>query len=147
MATTQPIYEDLLRQALNLPAEQKLRLVEEVLQQELDPVSENNRSLLSRLDEMLTRLLARLRAGILLREDRNGLPHSSPARQVDPRPAMGWLRLHSQEYGGQWVALDGDRLIAHGPDAKTVYAAAKADGAYLPLIKYVEPADALPFIF
>jgi hypothetical protein len=26
-----------------------------------------------------------------------------------------------------------------------VYAAAEADGTYLPMIRYVEPADALPF--
>jgi len=45
------------------------------------------------------------------------------------------------------VALDGGRLIAHGPDAKEVYAAAKADGAYLPLIDYIELPDALPFVF
>jgi len=73
-------------------------------------------------------------------------PDAQP-RRPDPRPAMEWLRLHSKEYGGQWVALDGDRLIAHGPVAQEVYAAAKADGAYLPLIDYIEPADAPPFIF
>jgi len=28
-----------------------------------------------------------------------------------------------------------------------VYAAAEADGVYLPMIKYIEPADALPFVF
>jgi Family of unknown function (DUF5678) len=60
---------------------------------------------------------------------------------------MEWLRVHSKEFGGQWVALDGDRLIAHGPDAMEVYAAAEADGAYLPMINYIEPADALPFVF
>jgi Family of unknown function (DUF5678) len=60
---------------------------------------------------------------------------------------MEWLRRHSEEYGGQWVALDGERLIAHGQDAMEVYGAAEADGAYLPMITYIEPADALPFIF
>jgi hypothetical protein len=57
-------------------------------------------------------------------------------RQVlDPTPALEWLRLNSKDYGGEWVALDGDRLIAHGPDAKEVYAAA------------IELADALPFVY
>jgi hypothetical protein len=60
---------------------------------------------------------------------------------------MEWLRLHRKEYGGEWVALDGSRLIAHGPDAMEVYSAAEADGAYLPMITYIEPADALPFVF
>jgi hypothetical protein len=71
----------------------------------------------------------------------------NPGSRRRPAPAMGWLRLRSEEYGGQWVALDGDRLIAHGPDAMAVYAAAEADGAYLPMIDYIEPADALPFVF
>jgi Family of unknown function (DUF5678) len=51
------------------------------------------------------------------------------------------------EYGGQWVALDGDRLIAHGPEADAVFTAARQDGAYLPLVTFIEPADALPFVF
>jgi hypothetical protein len=28
-----------------------------------------------------------------------------------------------------------------------VYANAEADGAYLPMIKYIEQTDALPFVF
>ncbi|MCI0388565.1 MAG: hypothetical protein MOB07_07340 [Acidobacteria bacterium] len=41
--------------------------------------------------------------------------NSSSRRRPEPAPAMEWLRLHRKEYGGQWVALDGSRLIAHGP--------------------------------
>jgi hypothetical protein len=44
------------------------------------------------------------------------------------------------------VALDGDRLIAHGENAEEIFAAADAEGAYLPLITYVPPADSPPFI-
>jgi hypothetical protein len=29
-----------------------------------------------------------------------------------------WISAHRDEYLGQWVALDGDRLVAHGTDAK-----------------------------
>ena len=68
-------------------------------------------------------------------------------RRPDSTPAMEWLRLHSKEYGGQWVALDGSRLIVHGLGAMEVYTAVEADGAYLPMINYIEPADALPFVF
>jgi hypothetical protein len=68
-------------------------------------------------------------------------------KRVPPRPApdstreMKWLREHRREYIGQWVALDGDRLIAHGANAKEVFAAADADGAYLPLITFIEDPD------
>jgi hypothetical protein len=68
-------------------------------------------------------------------------------KRVPARPApdstreMKWLREHRREYIGQWIALDGNRLIAHDTDHQKVYAAAKADGAYLPLITYIEDPD------
>jgi hypothetical protein len=44
------------------------------------------------------------------------------------------------------TSVNGDRLIAHGLDDRTVYAAANADGAYLPLVTQVEDPDAPPYI-
>ncbi len=147
MATTQPVYDGILRQALDLPSEQKVRLLEEILQHELGSPAENKRPFLEKLDETLTRLTARIRSGVMAPEHPVSHQTAGSPRRPDPAPAMEWLRLHSKEYGGQWVALDGGRLIAHGPDAQEVYAAAQADGAYLPMINYIEPADALPFVF
>jgi len=69
-----------------------------------------------------------------------------PISVPDSEPNDRWLRDHAHEYGGQWVALDGDRLIAHGTDSREVFASARADGAYLPLITYIEPVDAPPFM-
>ncbi len=66
--------------------------------------------------------------------------------EPDPEPNRRWMKAHRQEYAGQWVALDGERLIAHGTDAQTVFAAAKADGAYLPLIAFIPEADEPPFV-
>ncbi|HMV47494.1 MAG TPA: DUF5678 domain-containing protein [Blastocatellia bacterium] len=83
---------------------------------------------------------------------REQLEAAPPKRKLQPRPVpnkdreMQWLIDHARAYAGQWVALDGDRLIAHGPDAKEVYAAANADGAYLPLVTQVEDPDKI-FIF
>lgn len=54
---------------------------------------------------------------------------------------LQWLVDHGRQHAGQWVALDGDRLIAHGPVASEVFDAADADGACLPLITFVEDAD------
>ena len=145
MTHTQPGQDGILRQALDLPDEQKARLLEEMLQQELGSSAENNRPFLEKLDEALTRLEARIQSRAP--EGTASVQNSGSRRRPDPAPAMEWLRLHSKEYGGEWVALDGSRLIAHGPDAMDVYAAAVADGAYLPMIKYIEPADAPPFVF
>jgi Family of unknown function (DUF5678) len=69
-----------------------------------------------------------------------------PIPEPDPEPNRRWMAAHRHEYAGQWVALDGERLIAHGMNAKEVFAAARADGAYLPLVTFILPDDAAPFV-
>lgn len=69
-----------------------------------------------------------------------------PIPEPDAEPNRRWMAAHRHEYSGQWVALDGERLIAHGPNAKEVFAAARADGAYLPLVTFILPNDAAPFV-
>jgi hypothetical protein len=76
----------------------------------------------------------------------NGIKFIKPIPVPNPEPAMRWMNEHSHEYGGQWVALDGDRLIAHSKNSDEVFAAADADGAYLPLVTYIPLADAPPFV-
>ena len=56
-----------------------------------------------------------------------------------------WLREHRDEYAGQWVALDGGRLIASGDDLKRVATIARQSGVPDALMVRVEPSDALPF--
>jgi len=74
------------------------------------------------------------------------IKYREPIPMPDYEPMANWICEHRNEYGGQWVALDGVRLIAHGEAAHDVFAAARADGARMPLVTYVEPADALPFM-
>ncbi len=58
---------------------------------------------------------------------------------------LKWIEEHKQEYAGQWVALDGDRLIAASPIRAEISAAVKADGAELPLIhRIASPDEPLP---
>lgn len=59
--------------------------------------------------------------------------------------SVKWLAEHGADYSGQWVALDGDRLIAHGTEPKDVFAAADATGVQHPLVTQVEDSNALPF--
>jgi len=59
------------------------------------------------------------------------------------REEMYWLAKESRPYAGQWVALDGPRLVAHGAKLATVTAAAKAAGVERPLFASV-PDDDLP---
>lgn len=81
-------------------------------------------------------------------------PETTPPRDKRVAPiipnadfslSVKWLAEHSVEYGGQWVALDGDRLIAHGQAAKEIFAAADAAGVKYPMVTQVEDPAAPPF--
>lgn len=60
--------------------------------------------------------------------------------------AMKWIDEHRAEYLGQWVALVGDHLVSHGPDAREVYLAAKAAGVEVPFVERVRDKETLPFM-
>jgi len=56
------------------------------------------------------------------------------------REELHWLAKESAPYAGEWVALDGPSLVAHGEKLATVSAAAKAAGVIEPLFARV-PRD------
>ena len=60
------------------------------------------------------------------------------------RAEMLWLAKESAPYAGEWVALDGNRLLAHGPKLAAVGAAAHAAGVAEPFFASV-PDNDLPF--
>ncbi len=64
----------------------------------------------------------------------------------DRMKEMDWVEQHKHEYPGQWVALDGDRLVAASPNRMDISAAVKADGANIPLILRIPSPDDLPYI-
>lgn len=51
---------------------------------------------------------------------------------------MHWLAEHEAEYAGQWLALDGNRLLARGTDLKQVMTEARARGVANPFFAYAE---------
>jgi hypothetical protein len=57
-----------------------------------------------------------------------------------------WLKQNCDEYAGQWVALDGDRLLGHGLHLKEVAEAARQAGGKDALIVRVESSDTRPYI-
>ncbi|MGH9832435.1 MAG: hypothetical protein ACRD9Y_05415, partial [Blastocatellia bacterium] len=63
----------------------------------------------------------------------------------DPEPSLRWIEKHRREFVGQYVALDGDRLMAHGVDAREVIAAVQASGLNGLFFTLIAPADAPPF--
>ena len=48
-----------------------------------------------------------------------------------------WVSAHRDEYLGQWVAVEGERLVAHGTDPRQVYLAARDAGIEVPYIVHV----------
>ena len=59
--------------------------------------------------------------------------------------SLRWLNENREKYLGQWVALDGDRLIASGATAKEVYSKAKAEGVEIPFVELVTGRESGPF--
>ena len=64
---------------------------------------------------------------------------------IDASKELRWLKEHRHEYIGQWVALDGARLLAHGTNAREVFRAAREAGVKAPFVEQILPADELPF--
>ncbi len=58
--------------------------------------------------------------------------------------ALKWIEDHKEEFDGQWVVLDGNNLISHGTDSKTVCDEARAKGIEVPFLKRVK-AKILPW--
>lgn len=76
---------------------------------------------------------------------KKGRPVAAPVLSKDRSREAQWLATYGKEYAGQWVALEGKRLIAHSFDADEVFAAADASGINRPLFVRVEDPDSLPF--
>lgn len=55
-----------------------------------------------------------------------------------------WLAKNQADYAGQWLALDGDRLVSHGWKLKEVSAAAKEAAVEDALFVRAEGHNALP---
>lgn len=56
-------------------------------------------------------------------------------------PEQRWLASHESEYRGQWIALDGDRLIAHSTDSKSVFRRAQEATSNTPFVKFIDNDD------
>ena len=75
----------------------------------------------------------------------NGEAHGSQAHANRSAKSLRWLHENRENYSGQWVALDGDRMIASGPTAKEVYSKAKAEGVEIPFVELVTDREPVPF--
>jgi hypothetical protein len=60
--------------------------------------------------------------------------------RTDPRKgqlSVAWLKAHADEYAGQHVALDGDKLVGSGRTMRDAHTAAKQNGYPQALLVHV----------
>jgi hypothetical protein len=97
----------------------------------------------------LSQLLAR-RQTLQEAEPAKAKPPLDKRVPCEPMPdrtrEMKWIEEHKHEYAGQWVALDGDHLIAASPIQQEVWDAVNTDDAKPPLVHRIPSPDDLPYI-
>jgi predicted DNA-binding antitoxin AbrB/MazE fold protein len=64
----------------------------------------------------------------------------SPHGAIDLSREREWVLANCEKYRGQWVVLDGDRLVGHTADpegVKAIYDQARAEGVRAPFVKLI----------
>ncbi len=74
-------------------------------------------------------------------QDRAQPTHSENGGRETRERRLKWLKSHREEYGGQYVALDGDRLIAVGPNFRVAREKALAAGKTHAFVTYLSKPD------
>ena len=69
----------------------------------------------------------------------------SPVPVNERREELQWLATEADPYAGEWVALDGASLVAHGEKLASVSAAARAAGVLEPFFARVPRDKDIPF--
>lgn len=98
----------------------------------------------------LTEQERRLLASRLLEEPATSSNGGAEAEALSPdvkyrKREYQWIKEHQDEYAGQWVALEGDKLVASGSTAREALNGAKKAGARLPFIAKVDSPEDLYF--
>ncbi len=86
-------------------------------------------------------LISRLEEQLRCDADKEGKTHEPPEGIQRRKNPHDWIRNHFAEYEGQWVALDGDRLLAYGTSAREVLESAKAVEEKYPFLVKVEASQ------
>ncbi len=113
-----------------LTAETILKLIEQL------PITER-----IRLDQMLAQHSAE---PVKIKPPRDKRVPCEP--MPDRTRERQWVKDHRQEYAGQWVALDGDRLVAASFVQQEVWDAVKVTDATRPIVHRIPSPDDLPYI-
>lgn len=58
---------------------------------------------------------------------------------------LAWLKAHREEYAGQYVALDGERLVGSGATLREAQEQARRQGVEHPFLTHISSAGDAPF--
>lgn len=58
---------------------------------------------------------------------------------------LAWLNANREKYAGQYVALDGSKLVGTGNTIREAEEAARQRSVKKPFVVYLFPTDSLPF--
>ncbi len=64
---------------------------------------------------------------------------------IDFTGIQAWLDAHRQEYVGQWVVLDGERLVGAGDDPSRLIEQARSEGVTTPFVEFIRDTS-IPFL-
>ena len=65
--------------------------------------------------------------------------------KIDLSREREWLEQNKNKYLGQWVVLDGNRLIGAGNDPIPFIKQARSEGVKSPFMRYIDENDSEPF--
>jgi hypothetical protein len=71
--------------------------------------------------------------------------HSALTPLKDRSVEIAWTVHPDSRYGGEWVALEGSEVIAHGKDGRVVSACARSKNIASPFLFFVTEPDPTPF--
>lgn len=84
-------------------------------------------------------------AGLDQSEERGGKDVDQSDSAVKRMQHMAWLKAHREEYAGQYVALDGDRLLGVGATIREAHEQARRHGIERPFLTHISSANDAPF--
>jgi Family of unknown function (DUF5678) len=108
-------------------------------------VTQSFDQIIKSIEQLSSREQERIRRWLEDKGVTHGEGHGSQAHANRSAKSLRWLHENRENYSGQWVALDGDRMIASGPTAKEVYSKAKAEGVEIPFVELVTDREPVPF--
>lgn len=106
-------------------------------------------NMLKLIEQMPAAEQQRLRAVLIEQEPKAKAPldkRVASQPMPDRTREREWVQAHKHEYAGQWVALDGDLLLAASRIQQEVLDAVPTRGPNPPLILRIASPDDLPYV-